>query len=124
MLGDALRRRGDLDRAVATYGGVRQPLQQRLTARYRAAQIEAGRGRADAAFALIDTLRTSGAWDMDLVFDSAAFAPLRADARYARIAWRAEEFTKPFVEPVRIIHEWAGERVRTGGAPRGSRRSS
>jgi hypothetical protein len=24
--------------------------------------------------------------------------------------WRTEEFTRPFVEPVRIIHEWVGER--------------
>ncbi len=109
LLGDSYRRRGDLDRAVATYGGVRAPLQPRLTARYRAAQVEAGRGRADAAFALIDTLRASGSWDLDLVLDSAAFAPLRADARFARIAWRPADFTPPFVERVRIIHEWAGE---------------
>jgi hypothetical protein len=109
ILADAYRSRGDLDRAVATYAEVRQPLQMRLTARYRAAAIEAGRGRADDAFALIGELRASGAFDMDLVVDSAAFAPLRGDARFARLRWRAEEFTNPFVEPARIIHEWVGE---------------
>ena len=110
LLGDAYRRRGDPDRAVATYLQVRQPLALRLSARYRAAGIEASRGRVGAAFALIDTLRASGAFDMDLVLDSAAFAPLKADARFARIAFRPDEFTNPFVEPVRIIHEWVAER--------------
>lgn len=109
ILGDAFRAHGDLDRAIATYAEVRQPLQMRLTARYRAAAIEAGRGRADAAFALIGELRSSGAFDIDLVVDSAAFVPLRGDARFAGLRWRAEEFTNPFVEPARIIHEWVGE---------------
>ncbi|MBX3172891.1 MAG: FG-GAP repeat protein [Gemmatimonadaceae bacterium] len=109
LLGDAYRTSGDADKAVATYAQVRSPQPFRLAARFRAAWVEAGRGRSDAAFALIDTLRASGAFDIDNVLNAPQLESLKADARWARLPWRAEEFERPFVEPARIIHEWAGE---------------
>lgn len=109
LLGDAFRRRGDLDRAIATYAAISGPNALVLAARQRTAAIEAQRGRAEQAFTLLESLKRSGTVDMDLVVDGQEFAALRGDARLEQLRFQPAEFTKPFVEPVRIIHEWQGE---------------
>lgn len=109
LLGDALRQMGELDRAVATWAAVTQPRPMALQARFRTAILEVGRNRTDEAFRLLHGLKASGAFDMDLVRDHAQLASLRNDARFAQLAFQPGDFRHPFVEPVRVIHEWVGE---------------
>ncbi len=109
LLADAYRAANAPDKAIAMYAQVSAPPAARATARFRSAWVEAGRGRRDAAFAFLQEVRSSGVMDMELVMAAPQLEALRDDPRWARLPWRAEEFQHPFVEPVRIIHEWTGE---------------
>ena len=46
---------------------------------------------------------------MDLARTNNDFDALRTDPRFAAVMFRPDEFNNPFVEPVRIIHEWRAE---------------
>lgn len=109
LLGSAWRQKGDLDNAVATYGAITQPRQMRLQAVFAIASIQAGRGQVDEAFDSLRVLKQSGAFDMDLVDADTAFEALRADPRLAELKFHPADFERPFVEPVRVIHEWIAE---------------
>lgn len=108
ILGDALHRKGQHDRALAAYAGVRAPNAAVLQARIRSAIVEAQRGRTEEAFAFLAQVKQVGSFDMDLLVDSSAFASLRRDSRLEGLRFRPAEFDPPFVEPVRIIQEWRG----------------
>lgn len=109
LLGNAYRQKGDLDKAVAAYAQVTVPRPARLQATFLMAGIHARRGNADDALALLGQLKASGAFDMDLVRTTADFATLPRDARFASVMFAPGDFVHPFVEPVRVIHEWRGE---------------
>lgn len=109
LLGNAYRQRGDLDRALAAYDQVTTPPPARRQAMFNAAGIHATRGHADTAFALLAQLKAGGTFDMDLVRTTPAFASLKDDPRLDDVSFQPDEFRNPFVEPVRIIHEWDGE---------------
>jgi hypothetical protein len=109
LLGNAYAQKGDLDKAIASYAKVTQPRPARLQATFLMAGIQGRRSNADEAFKLLTNLKMSGAYDMDLVRTTADFESLRSDPRYATLFFRPEEFNNPFVEPVRIIHEWKAE---------------
>lgn len=109
LLGNAYRQQGDLDRALAAYRAVTQPRPARLQALFASAGIHARRGQADEAFGLLAQVKASGAFDMDLARTTSDFEPLRSDPRFQQVLFRREEFERPFVEPVRVIHEWIGE---------------
>ena len=110
LLGNAYRAKGDLDKALAAYLAVpalpRPPRQQ---ARFAAAGIHAQRGRKDEALALLGELKASGAFDMDLARSTPELAALAGDPRLEALMFHPAEFVNPFVEPVRVIHEWVGE---------------
>ena len=109
LLGNVYRRKGDLDKAIASYGTVKQPRPARLQAVFSIAAIQADRGRADEALDSLRVLKQSGAFDMDLVRTDGSFAKLRSDPRFESVLFQPGEFQQPFVEPVRVIHEWVGE---------------
>ena len=109
LLGNAYRQKGDLDKALAAYLAVTQPRPARLQAMFSAAGVHARKGNGDEAFALLGQLKASGAFDMDLLETSPDFGPLRGDPRLASVRFRPEDFQQPFVEPVKVIHEWIGE---------------
>jgi hypothetical protein len=109
LLGNAYARKGDLDKAIATYEKITAPRPMRLQAMFAAAGVQARRGKADEAFTLLTNLKSSGAYDMDLVRTTADFESVRSDPRYASVFFKPDEFKNPFVEPVRIIHEWRAE---------------
>jgi hypothetical protein len=46
---------------------------------------------------------------MELARTAPELASLRSHPRFARTQWTASDFTSPFVEPVRILHEWVAE---------------
>ena len=109
LLGNAYAQKGELDNAVAAYERVTVPRLTRLQATFLIAGIHARRGKADEALKLLAQLKASGAYDMDLARTSPDFAALRNDPRFASTMFAPDEFRAPFVEPVRIIHEWRAE---------------
>lgn len=109
LLGNAYAQKGELDKAVASYQQVTVPRPTRLQATFSIAAIHARRGKADDALKLLGDLKASGAYDMDLARTNKDFDALRTDPRFAAVMFRPDEFNNPFVEPVRIIHEWRAE---------------
>jgi hypothetical protein len=109
LLGNAYAQKGDLDKAVAAYERVTAPRPARLQATFLIAGVHARRGKIDKALELLGQLKASGAYDMELVRTGAEFAALRSDPRFAAVMFAPEDFVNPFVEPVRVIHEWRGE---------------
>src|SRR5687767_2282328 len=109
LLGNAYRQKGDLDKALAAYALVRQPRPSRLQAVFAVAAIHAGRNRIDEALDSLRVLKQTGAFDMDLAQTSPGFEKLLGDPRAASVMFQPADFANPFVEPVKIIHEWVGE---------------
>jgi hypothetical protein len=109
LLGNAYRQKGNSEKALASYEKVTVPRPARLQAMFNMAGIHAAAGRADTALTLLERLKASGAFDVELAMTAPDFATLKSHPRFAATRFKADEFRNPFVEPVRIIHEWAGE---------------
>ena len=109
LLGNAYAKKGELDKAIDSYAKVTAPRPTRLQAMFLAAGIQARRGKSDEALTLLTQLKASGAYDMSLVQSSPDFAALHDDPRFTAAMFHPEDFANPFVEPVRIIHEFRGE---------------
>jgi hypothetical protein len=109
LLGNAYRTKGDLPKALAAYRRVTVPRPSRLQAMFNIAGILARAGHSDSAIALLDSLKATGAWDMELAATTADFASLKTHPRFQATQFHAGDFDRPFVEPVRIIHEWVAE---------------
>lgn len=109
LLGNTYRQKGQLDKALATYLKASQTRPLRLQALFSAAGIHALKGNSDEAFKLLQQLRDTGSFDMDQLKTNADLQSLRADPRFEKLFPRPADFANPFVEPVKIIHEWVGE---------------
>jgi tetratricopeptide (TPR) repeat protein len=109
LLGNAYRQKGDLPKAIAAYEKVTVPRPTRLQATFNVAGVHARMGHADTAIALLNSLKATGAWDMELAKTTPDFTSLQSHPRFPSTQFNTNEFTDPFVEPVQIIHEWAGE---------------
>jgi hypothetical protein len=109
LLGNAYRQKGDVEKALAAFQRVTVPRPARLQASYTSAAILASLGRADTALALLVSLKATGAFDMEIADTARDFANLRSHPRFAATQFQAAEFERPFVEPVRVIHEWRAE---------------
>ncbi len=109
LLGNAYRQKGDLDKALATFLSITQPPQLQLQALFNAASIYALRGSADNALSILGRLKRTGVFDMELARTSKDFASLVSDSRFAAVQFQPADFEQPFVEPVRVIHEFRGE---------------
>ena len=109
LLGNAYRQKGDASKALAAYQKVNVPRPARLQAMFNMAAINAGGGQSDTALALLQNLKATGAFDMELALSAPEFATLKTNPRFTATQFRTEDFRNPFVERVRIIHEWVGE---------------
>jgi len=109
ILGNAWRQKGDTAKALAAYAAVTTPLPARIAARFNATSLILAQGRVDEAFDSLSALKHTGAFDMDVLRTAPAFERIRSDPRFESLMFHPEDFTDPFVEPVRIIHEWVGE---------------
>jgi tetratricopeptide (TPR) repeat protein len=109
LLGQCYRERGELDKSLAAFLKATQHPLTRPTALFNAAIIQARKNNRDGAFELLQQLRATGNFDMDQVRDSAELKALRDDPRFAKLSPRPEDFANPFVERVKVIHEWTGE---------------
>ncbi|MFN7926840.1 MAG: FG-GAP-like repeat-containing protein [Blastocatellia bacterium] len=109
LLGNAYRQKGNLDKALEMQLKAITVRQTRWQASVNAAAIHVLKNDKVKAFALLQSVRDGGSYDMDLVLSQPDFASLREDARFAKLKWTPADFANPFVEPVKIIHEWVGE---------------
>ena len=109
LLGNAYRQKNELAKAIAAYRKMTAPRPQRLQAMFNVAGLQARLGHADSAFALLDSLKATGAFDMELAKTNPDFASVRSLPRFASTQFSPADFDHPFVESVRIIHEWAAE---------------
>jgi hypothetical protein len=109
LLGNAYRQKNELDRALVAYQAVTAPRPARIQAQYAMAGIQARRGSAEEALRLLGEVKATGAFDMDLAASAPEFETLRRHPDFPRVRFSPEDFRRPFVEPVRVIHEWVGE---------------
>lgn len=109
LLGNAYRQKGNLDKALEVQLKAASIRQTRWQGTVNAAAIYALKKDKDKAFELLQTVRDSGAFDLDLLQSPPDLASLRDDPRFAKLRWKPEDFVNPFVEPVKVLHEWVGE---------------
>src|SRR5215510_6761695 len=109
LLVNAYRQKGELDKALAANLKAIQTRALRPQGLFNAAGLHALKGDHDEAFKLLQQLRDTGAYDLDLVKNSADLKSLHADPRFEKLFPKPEDFAHPFIEPVKIIHEWVGE---------------
>lgn len=109
LLGNAYRQKKELDKALGAYQKATAFRPTRFTGLYNMACIQALKQDKDEAFKLLQTLRASGNFDMDLIKNDPDLAGLKDDPRFSRLLPRPEEFANPFVEHVNVLHEWDGE---------------
>ncbi len=109
LLGAALLSTRHLDRAVVALRkgialpGVRPPQFYNLGLTFGLL------GQMDSAFAWLHAARATGRVDMTALGTDPDAGPVRADPRYVTLVPTANEFASPFVEPVKILHEWDGD---------------
>ena len=109
ILASAYRSKGDYDKALQAYAKAMTSPQYAPQSRYNSACLYALKDNKDEAFKLLGQLRESGSFDMSLVLSDDDLKSLRGDARFEKLIPKPEDFANPFVEKVRIIHEWIGE---------------
>ena len=109
MLGGAYQQKGELEKAIEVFQRVTQSPQLKPQALYSLAVAHALRNDREAAFKYLRLTRETGGFDMEQALTDDNLKALRGDARLARLIPAPEEFVEPFVEKVRVIHEWVGE---------------
>lgn len=109
LLAGAYEQNGDAEKALAAYGKLTGHRQFGAQAIFSIGVIHAQRNEPAEALAAFQQLRDSGSFDMDLVASDERLAELRKDPRFAKLMPKASDFEKPFVEPVKVIHELRGE---------------
>ena len=109
IIAGAYLQRGDYDKAIDAYQKVLQAPQLRPQVLYNLAVIHALKGNTEEAFKYLQLVRATGSFDMDQIAADARLKELRADARFEKLTPKPEDFANPFVEKVRIIHEWESE---------------
>jgi hypothetical protein len=76
---------------------------------YNIAVIHAMKSNKEEAFKYLRMVRSTGSFDMDQIFADARLKELRTDTRFEKLIPKPEEFANPFVEKVRLIHEFVSE---------------
>jgi hypothetical protein len=107
-----LRAQNKLDQALELLQRKQQLRQGHLfeaQVHYELGVLYAQRGEADAAFGEFAKAKDSRRVDLSALTQETALAALREDPRYTALLPKAEDFADPFVEPVKIVHEWRGE---------------
>lgn len=109
LLGFALQKTGQLDRALEANLKAADFASVAPQANYNAACICALKGEKDRAFTFLEKVKASGKVDMNQIRADSDLKSLRDDPRFQKLLPSSADFADPFVEKVRIIHEWDGE---------------
>ncbi|MGE5278527.1 MAG: FG-GAP-like repeat-containing protein [Acidobacteriota bacterium] len=100
----------DLDRARAGYDRLLALSPGTPQAFYNIGVIFALKGDRDAAFEWLQKTKATRKLDMTAIQNDPDLATLKTDARFAALLPAPEDFADPFVEPVKIVREWDGEK--------------
>jgi hypothetical protein len=85
--------------------------QTRPTALYNAGLMYALLGEKDSAFTFLQRAKESGRMNVTQISGDSDAVSLRGDPRYRQLFPTAEEYARPFVEPVTTLGEWRGEQA-------------
>jgi hypothetical protein len=108
-LGVAYQQAKDPESAIAAFQRALEVQPEMTAPLYNIALIYAAKRDADHAFEWLDKAKATRKIDMTQAEAAPEFAPFRSDPRFAALLPKAADFADPFVEPVKIIHEWVGE---------------
>src|SRR6266849_10999028 len=109
VLGIARIRAKEYDKALEA---IQQSLQlepSSAPAFYNAAVAYTLKGDKDAAFDWLRKAKATGQLDMTQIQVDNDLTSLASDPRFAELLPKPEDFANPFVENVKILHEWDGE---------------
>ena len=109
LLGISYTRKGEYDKALEAFAKTKTAPQLRFQSLYNTACVYALKNEKEEAFKLLQQLRESGSFDMSLILTDDDLKTLRSDPRFEKLIPKPEEFTNPFVEKVKVIHELTGE---------------
>lgn len=109
MLATASLRLKQYDQAIAAYERSLVLEPSFAAARYNLGVAYALKGDREHAFATLAAVKASRLVDMSQAALDDDLASLRGDPRFASIMPSPADFADPFVEPVKILHEWDGE---------------
>jgi Tetratricopeptide repeat/FG-GAP repeat/FG-GAP-like repeat len=101
----------DTDHALAAYGKVLTLDPGNPAALYNVGVVHALRGEKDLAFEWLRKAASGRKVDMTQIETDPDLASLKEDPRFAALLPGPDEFANPFVEPVKILREWDGERA-------------
>ncbi len=108
LLGVARHQAKDYQRAIDAYQKA-LAIQPDPTATYNIGATYARLDDADRAFEWLMKARDTKQVDMSYLLVDPDFAKLKDDARVGPLLPSKADFAKPFVEDVRVIHEWHGD---------------
>lgn len=109
LLGVAHHQNGDFEKALPFHLKAAEFEATRWQGSYQAAAAYARLGEVDKAFELLEAVRDSGEFNLTGIPLDPDLADLEEDPRFAALLPQPEDFAEPFVEEVRILHEWVGE---------------
>jgi hypothetical protein len=111
VLGAAYIRTRDYDKALHVLGQSLQIEPDCPAAIYNTGVAHALKGDKDAAFTWLQKAKATGRLDMTQIQTDADLTSLTSDPRFNALLPKPEEFQHPFVEDVKIIHEFDGEAI-------------
>ena len=111
VLGAAYIRTKDYDKAINVLGQSLQIEPNSPVALYNTGVAYALNGDKDAAFTWLQKAKATGQLDMTQIQTDADLASVTSDPRFNALLPKPEEFQHPFVEDVKIIHEFDGEAI-------------
>src|SRR3954463_8316393 len=109
MLGAAYQQNKELEKALAAYRRAVELDPADAQAFYGIGTVYALKQDAGAAFEGLGEAKATHRLDMTQIDGDANLAALKADARLPALLPDAYDFSRPFVELVQVIREWAGE---------------
>jgi FG-GAP repeat/FG-GAP-like repeat/Tetratricopeptide repeat len=109
VLGLAYQNLKDPDRASSAFKHALEVDPSVPTPLLNLGTIYALKGDKDQAFAWLAKARATHKIDMTQIAVAPELVSLRSDARFTSLLPTRQDFDNPFVEPVKIIHEWDGE---------------
>ena len=109
LLGSAYQQLHDNQHAISAYRAALTLEPDSPPALYGLGSAYAGAKNWPQAWHWLARAQATHRFDMSQISADPNLTPVNHDPRFAALLPRAAEFEHPFVEPVKIIHEWRGE---------------